>query len=142
MKAIGAAAFLLLFVGCGASTPRTGQIAIPGPLQEVSVGGVPTTGPAGFRMVEAEGKPSMKVVAPMVVGSQGEGLNIATSVYRTLQAMGIQTEVRCCYPETSHTRLEIVFPEGLSPTQRGHVERVLTLIFGPGSVETARVSRR
>jgi hypothetical protein len=82
--------------------------------------------------------PSVKVVAPLVVESHGDGLNVATSVYRTFQAMGIQTEVRCCY----RTRLEILFPEGLSPTQRGQVRRVLTLIFGPGSVETARVSRR
>jgi len=118
-------AFLL--VGCASQAqPIQHPIAVPRPLVQLPIN------------LDQEATPPQlpgPVSAPTVVGTRGEGLNMATSVHRILIAMGIPSEVRCVERSMDRgqvqTRLEIRFPTSLSPTQRQDVDRVMRL-FQPG----------
>ena len=124
------ACFALWVGGCGA-VHSDDSLAVAEPLQEIAT---PESPPAPrttyLREVAPDG--TTKVAGPTVVGSRGEGLNVATSVHQIFLAMGIPTEVRCversdaAHPMRVQTQLEIVFLEGLNPTQQRQVERVLT----------------
>jgi hypothetical protein len=118
--------------GCAGKVPQ--PLAVSRPLVEVSQ---PAVTPTGEALQDAEMLTSTegRVVAagPTVVGTRGEGLNVASSVHRIFLAMGISTEVRCAERSPTgrgqvQTQVEILFPRGLTTAQQRQVRQVLSLM--------------
>jgi hypothetical protein len=118
----------LLLGGCGTAS-QTSQHATVAGSQSLDT-------PTFYRT--ADGR--LAVDGPTVVGSPGEGLNVAASVYQLFLALGIPTEVQCVQIAVQSnaavvgarsgagTQLQIAFPEGLSRDQEVEVRRFLSLL--------------
>jgi len=121
---------LLAAVQCGTSRPQ--PIAVALPLVVLTPQATRTEAVEALDPQPAALRPHSAVAGPMVVGSRGEGLNLAMSIHRIFNAMGIRTEVRLVQEPAPtgavQTRLTIRFPEALSEAQRQDVTRVLGLI--------------
>lgn len=74
----------------------------------------------------------LAVHGPAVIGTRGEGLNVATSVHQLFVALGIRNEVVCAVapgpPSEFLSQVKISFPEGLTPAQHARVRQVLGLM--------------
>ena len=120
--------------GCAGQVPQ--PLAVSRPLVEVSQPAATAAATSealrdAVLFTSTDGKVS--AAGPTVVGSRGEGLNVASSVHRIFLAMGISTEVRCAErPPTPRgqvqTQVEILFPQGLTTAQQLQVRQVLSLM--------------
>lgn len=132
MSRVIVAVVLGTFWGCAGKVPQ--PLAVSRPLVEVSQPAATATSEAlrdAVTFTSTDGKVS--AAGPTVVGTRGEGLNVASSVHRIFLAMGISTEVRCAErPPTPRgqvqTQVEILFPQGLTTAQQLQVRQVLSLM--------------
>jgi hypothetical protein len=78
----------------------------------------------------AEGHARLTAEGPVVVGPRGHALNVASSLHRVFQALGIPSEVRCAPVSELEDRrqIQIRFPADLSESQREDVRLLLGLI--------------
>ncbi len=67
---------------------------------------------------------------PVVVGPRGHALNVASSLHRVFQALGIPSEVHCEPVSANEQRrqIRIRFPSGLSESQQEDVKLLLGLL--------------
>ena len=69
---------------------------------------------------------------PVIKGTRGDGLNMATALYQLLAAMGHQAEVRCDAhtlagePSLYYSRVQVFFRSGLSSEQKRRVSQMLS----------------
>jgi hypothetical protein len=116
---------LLLGVGCASvSGSKPGAKVVANPLQVIT-----PVEPSFYK--SCDGK--LAVDGPTVIGSRGQGLNVATSVHRIFLAMGIPTEVTVAElgarrPYDVQSQVQIAFPLGLRPHEQTQVKRVLVLL--------------
>jgi hypothetical protein len=111
----------VLLLGC--STTRAPQPRfVPGPLEQLEASSQPSATPATVAPLSAEG--------PVVVGPRGHALNIAASLHRVFQALGIASEIRCepQHLEAERRQIQIRFPTGLSESQQEDVRLLLGLL--------------
>ena len=122
---------VLLLSACG-TVPGPRPIAVALPLVVLTPEATRPEAVEALDPQPAALQPHSAVAGPMVVGSRGEGLNLAMSIHRIFHAMGIRTEVRLAQEPTAggeiQTRLTIRFPDALSEAERQDVARVLRLI--------------
>ncbi len=135
-------AVLFLVAGCAShpSHPIKTPLAVAQPLAALSAnsaGQDPLTTEGNQRLAplvtfseQDDGLTALQ--GPMVRGTRGDGLNVATSLYQLFTAMGLQTEVSCDArsladnPEHYDTHVQIFFRSGLSSEQKRDVARVLS----------------
>jgi hypothetical protein len=113
-------------VGCASTSKPVKPIkplAVPYPLEVVA-----PAQPTFYKGCDGR----LAVDGPTVIGTRGQGLNVATSVHRIFLAMGIPTEVSVAelgpYQRRLQTQVQIAFPDGLSPHEQSQVKRVLVLL--------------
>lgn len=116
---------LILGVGCASvSGPQSGSQMVANPLQVIT-----PVEPSFYKSCDGR----LAVDGPTVIGSRGQGLNVATSVHRIFLAMGIPTEVTVAElgarrPYDVQSQVQITFPDGLRPYEQTQVKRVLVLL--------------
>jgi len=115
---------LLLAVGCGSTASQPTSKVVANPLQVIT-----PVEPTFYRGCDGR----LAVDGPTVIGSRGQGLNVATSVHRIFLAMGIPTEVTvdeldARRPHDVQSQVQIAFPDGLRPHEQTQVKRVLVLL--------------
>ena len=114
---------LVFTVGCASTGAKPDAKVVANPLQVIA-----PVEPAFYK--GCDGK--LAVDGPTVIGSRGQGLNVATNVHRIFLAMGIPTEVTVAELGARRhgvqSQVQIAFPHGLAPHEQTQVKRVLVLL--------------
>lgn len=125
MRIYATSLLLTLLTGCASSLPAAEPRFVPGPLEELRPVAFPSP-------VEARASTANAAEGPVVVGPRGHALNIASSLHRVFQALGIPSEVRCESVSESASeqrrQIRIRFPSGLSESQQEDVKLLLGLL--------------
>ena len=120
------------FEAC-AARPPAGRIAIARPLELLS--GTQPLKPVIHPNAARDKHVSNGLI---IFGSRGQGLNAAASIHRLFLGLGIPSEVSCRF-ESSHftrsaqvqSRIQIAFPQTISPRQRREISKVMALLVPP-----------